>query len=109
MTAKKFTKTGKNFKREGGKNLLACQNIYPCGKVRKKLSELKPEPAPGPDKIRVRFLKEHAEEIQPALACIFNKSMKEGMLQTRELLASPWPAFRAGLWSYVSGTTLWII
>ena len=48
--------------------------------VRKKLLKLKIDKSPGPDAIHPRLLKELAEEVSPALACIYNTSLKIGSL-----------------------------
>ena len=47
-------------------------------KVKKKIEELKPNSAPGPDNITPRFLKLNAEAMSTALAVIFNKSLQTG-------------------------------
>ncbi len=48
--------------------------------VMKKLQKLKIDKSPGPDSVHPRLLREVAEEISPALACIFNSSLKSGSL-----------------------------
>ena len=46
----------------------------------KKLLKLKIDKSPGPDEIHPRLLKELADEVSPALACIYNTSLKSGSL-----------------------------
>ena len=47
-------------------------------KVKKKIDELKPNSAPGPDGITPRFLKLTANAMSKALATIFNRSLQSG-------------------------------
>ena len=55
--------------------------------VRRKIRDLKTDGAAGPDGFSPRVLQELQQEIAPALAAIFTKSMEEGVVPTdwREL------------------------
>ena len=66
------------------------------GKVKKKLAELRPESAPGPDGITAKFLKEHADAMAPALALLFNKSMEEGVVPEDWRRANVTPIYKKG-------------
>jgi hypothetical protein len=70
--------------------------VFTAEKVKKKLQALKPNSAPGPDKISPRFLKNNAEAMAPALAIIFNKSMEEGSVPCDWKLANVTPIFKKG-------------
>jgi hypothetical protein len=48
--------------------------------VKRKLSELNPNKAQGPDGIPPRVLKEVSEELSVPLCCLFNKSLETGIL-----------------------------
>ena len=50
-------------------------------KVKRKIKELKPNSAAGPDGIHPKLLKECVNEIAPVLAMIFRKSMDSGKYQ----------------------------
>ena len=80
---------------------LPCDSVlkeirFEPGKVRKKLAELRPESAPGPDGVTARFLKEHAEALAPALVILFNKSMEEGVVPDDWRCANVTPIFKKG-------------
>ena len=70
--------------------------FFTAEQVRKKLVALKPNSAPGPDKISSRFLKNNAGAMAPALAMIFNKSMSEGSVPEDWKLANVTPIFKKG-------------
>ena len=50
---------------------------FTAEKVEKKLKELKPTAAPGPDKIWARVVHDLATELSIPLAMIYNKCMEE--------------------------------
>ena len=64
--------------------------------VKKKLLALRPDSAPGPDRMAARFLKDHAEILAPALTAIFNKSMSEGVVPIDWKRANVTPIFKKG-------------
>ena len=53
------------------------------GIVGRKIAQMKPNSAPGPDAILPRVLMETNNQIQYALAVIFNKSLQEGCVKKR--------------------------
>ena len=57
---------------------------------------LKPNSAPGPDKISPRFLQSNAEALAPALAAIFNKSLQEGTVPDDWKCANVTPIHKKG-------------
>ena len=65
-------------------------------KVQKKLEALKPNSAPGPDKITPRFLKANAKSMSVPLAWLFNKSLAEGAIPPDWKLANVTPIFKKG-------------
>ena len=65
-------------------------------KVKKKIEELKPNSAPGPDNITPRFLKLNAEAMSTALAVIFNKSLQTGVVPEDWKSANVTPIFKKG-------------
>ena len=70
--------------------------IIPAGKVRKKLENLKPESAPGPDGITAFFLKTFAAQVASPLTVVFNKSLQEGVVPEDWRLANVTPIFKKG-------------
>ena len=64
--------------------------------VKKKISELKQESAPGPDGITPLLLKELSADAAPALAIIFNKSLDEGVVPEDWKEANVTPIFKKG-------------
>ena len=64
--------------------------------VRKKLLRLKPDSAPGPDKVTTRFLRDFADELAPVLAMLYNKSMEEGEVPEDWRTANVTPIFKKG-------------
>ena len=72
-------------------------NIYiSAAQVKKKLLALKPNSAPGPDKITPRFLQSNADALAPALAHVFNKSLQEGTVPDDWRTANVTPIFKKG-------------
>ena len=65
--------------------------------VLKKLQKLKIDKSPGPDAVHPRLLKELAEEISPALACIFNASLKSSILPEEWKTAHVTAIFKKGI------------
>ena len=49
-------------------------------KVRKKIRQLKPHSAAGPDGIAPKLLQQCEDQIVPVLAMIYRKSMKDGQV-----------------------------
>ena len=70
--------------------------IIPVGKVKKKLENLKPESAPGPDGITAFFLKTFAAQVASPLTVLFNKSLQEGVVPEDWRLANVTPIFKKG-------------
>ena len=64
--------------------------------IRKKLLALRPDSAPGPDKITARFLRDHAGVMAPALASLFNKLMREQSVPEDWRRANVTPIFKKG-------------
>jgi hypothetical protein len=64
--------------------------------VRKKIKDLRPESAAGPDGIGARVLLELADGLAPALTSIFNKSMEEGVVPPDWKEANVTPIFKKG-------------
>ena len=65
-------------------------------KVRKKLLALKPDSAPGPDKVTTRFLRDFADVLAPVLASLYNKSMQEGEVPEDCRTPNVTPIFKKG-------------
>ena len=65
-------------------------------KVKKKIKELKPNSAAGPDGIHPKLLKECVNEIAPVLAMIFRKSMDSGEVPEEWRQANVIPIFKKG-------------
>ena len=65
-------------------------------KVKDKIMALKPDSAPGPDGISGQLLQGLADEISPALAAIFSKSLEDGELPEDWRLANVTPIFKKG-------------
>ena len=65
-------------------------------KVREKILALKPDSAPGPDGITGHLLQGLVEELAPALALIFSKSMEEGVVPEDWRTANVTPIFKKG-------------
>ena len=70
--------------------------VFSVAQVRKKLLCLKPNSAPGPDKVANRLLKANANSLAPALTAIFNKSMEEGVVPEDWRCAHVTPIFKKG-------------
>ncbi len=64
--------------------------------VRKKIRSLKAEGAAGPDGIGPRVLQELQQEMAPALAAVFTKSMEEGVVPADWRDANVTPIFKKG-------------
>ena len=64
--------------------------------VKKKIRELRTEAAAGPDGIGPRILQELQEDLAPALADIFTKSMDEGVVPQDWKEANVTPIFKKG-------------
>ena len=64
--------------------------------VQKKLEALRPNSAPGPDKITPRLLKANAESMSVPLTWLFNKSLAEGAIPPDWKLANVTPIFKKG-------------
>ena len=65
-------------------------------KVRKKLADLKPSSAPGPDKVWARILQKLADELAEPLSFIFTKLLEEGDVPDIWKTASVCPVFKKG-------------
>ena len=65
-------------------------------KVKNKIMALKPDSAPGPDGLTGQLLQGLADEISPALAAIFSKSLEDGELPENWRLANVAPIFKKG-------------
>ena len=65
-------------------------------KVKRKLEALRPNSAPGPDKITPRFLKLSLDSMSAALSLLFNMSMVEGAIPADWKLANVTPIFKKG-------------
>jgi hypothetical protein len=70
-------------------------NISSAG-VSKRLSNINPHKACGPDNIHGRVLKELNEQVAPILTSIFSKSLKSGEIPTDWKQANVAPAFKKG-------------
>jgi len=64
--------------------------------VKKKIAALKRESAPGPDGLAPQLLKELKDQLAPALAMIFTKSLEEGVVPTDWKEANVSPIFKKG-------------
>ena len=64
--------------------------------VYKKLKNLNPSKAMGPDGIHPRFLKEASKELSEPLAIIFNKTLKEGVVPQEWKCGQVTPIFKKG-------------
>ena len=64
--------------------------------IMKLLQGLKPDKAPGPDRIKRLFLQKLCCEIAPILQVIFSKSLQEGSLPSDWLKANVSPVFKKG-------------
>ena len=53
---------------------------FTAGKVKKKLENLKPTSAPGPDKVWARVLHDLADALALPLAIVFTRCMEEGVV-----------------------------
>jgi len=65
-------------------------------KVRKKIKDLKPHSAAGPDGISPRLLQECIAELSPVLAMIYRKSMDQGIVPAEWKTANVVPIFKKG-------------
>jgi hypothetical protein len=73
------------------------QSVNFCEReVRKKIKDLRKEAAAGPDGIGPRVLQELADELAPALAAVFNKSMEENTVPQDWKEANVTPIFKKG-------------
>jgi hypothetical protein len=80
--------------RENGSILTNVQ--FTVRAIKKKIHELKPESVPGLDGIAPQLLKELTDEISPALASIFTKSLEEGVIPADWKEANVTPIFKKG-------------
>ena len=71
--------------------------VFDVCKVKKRLQALKPDSAPGPDRITTRFLRDYADLIAPPLTHLFNKSMQEGAVPEDWKRANVTPIFKKGV------------
>ena len=69
---------------------------FTAGKVRKKLANLKPSSAPGPDMIWARVLHELSEVLAEPLAMVFTSCMQEGVVPADWKRANVSPIFKSG-------------
>ena len=63
-------------------------------KVRKKIRQLKPHSAAGPDGIAPKLLQQCEDQIVPVLAMIYRKSMKDGQVPEEWRTATVIPIFK---------------
>ena len=64
--------------------------------IMKLLQGLKPDKAPGPDRIRPLFLQKLHSEVAPILHVIFSKSLQKGTLPSDWLKANVSPIYKKG-------------
>ena len=69
---------------------------FTAGKVKKKLEELKPTAAPGPDKISSKVLKDLADVLAEPLALVFASCLEEGVVPPDWKSANVTPIFKSG-------------
>ena len=62
----------------------------------KLMQTLKPDKAPGPDRIKPLLLQTRSTEIASILQILFTKSLEEGRLQSAWLKANVSPIFKKG-------------
>ena len=67
-----------------------------AGKVKKKLKKLKPNSAPGPDRIWARVLNELSEELAQPLAMVFNSCLEEGVVPPDWKKSNVTPIYKSG-------------
>ena len=70
--------------------------VFYTSDVKKKILKLKPDSAPGPDKMTARFLIMNADAMAPALTTIFNKSMQTGVVPDDWKEANVTPIYKKG-------------
>ena len=76
-----------------GEDPLASVHICP-EKVKEKLAKIRPNSAPGPDKIFPRIVHNLKEELSIPLTIIFNRSMKEGVVPKDWQIANVMPTYK---------------
>ena len=64
--------------------------------LKKRLMELRPNLALGPDRLSAWFLRDHPDIMAPALANLYNKSLKEGAVPLDWKNANMTPIFKKG-------------
>ena len=64
--------------------------------VQKLLRNLKPNKAPGPDNIQAKFLKETAEDLAPALTCLYQASLAQTKIPSDWRHARVAPIYKSG-------------
>ena len=69
---------------------------FTAGKVKKKLENLKPTSAPGPDKVWARVLHDLADALAHPLAIVFTRCMEEGVVPPDWKRANVTPIFKSG-------------
>ena len=78
-----------------GTDYLDMPSIQICSEgILKLLLDLKPNKAPGPDKIPARLLRELAYELAPVLAIIFETTLVQGCLPAEWKNANVVPIFK---------------
>ena len=87
-----FPKPEELYKGEEPLDMVDCT----AGKVKKKLKKLKPNSAPGPDRIWARVLNELSEELAQPLAMVFNSCLEEGVVPPDWKKSNLTPIYKSG-------------
>jgi ribonuclease P/MRP protein subunit RPP40 len=69
---------------------------FTAGKVKKKLSNLKPTSAPGPDRVWARVLHDLSDALAEPLAMVFTSCLVEGVVPADWKRANVTPIFKSG-------------
>ena len=77
-------------------NLSLLDITITSAQVKKKIQQLKPGSAPGPDKITTRLLTTNIDSLSPALSTIFNRSLQTGVVPADWKTVHVTPIFKKG-------------